>query len=64
MKLSVTAGNCSWCEITNGAVVYSNRANALSGTCEAPAVCSCAAGEAPAVSEVCAAAACVPAAGT
>ncbi len=37
-KLMVTAGNCSWCAITSGAVVYSKRAMALSGICELPAV--------------------------
>ncbi len=28
LKLMVTAGNCSWCAITSGAVVCSKRANA------------------------------------
>src|SRR5215475_2727351 len=36
LKLMVTDGNCSWCAITNGAVVGSKRATADSGTCGAP----------------------------
>jgi len=64
LKLMVTAGNCSWCEISSGAVVYMNYAMALNGICAAPSVVSSWVGEAPAVNEVWAAAAWVPAAGT
>src|SRR6516162_1561388 len=63
-KLMVTAGNCSWCEMTSGAVVYWNRATAFSGTCAAPDVASSGVGDEPAVSEVCAETAWLPAAGT
>ena len=52
LKLIVTAGNCSWCAMTSGAVAYSKRAKAQSGTCVAPAVCGWLSGVAPAVSEV------------
>ena len=36
LKLMVTAGNCSWWAMTNGAVVFSKRANVLSGTIGLP----------------------------
>ena len=60
----VTAGNCSWWEITSGAVVYLNCAMVLSGTCVAPSVVSSWVGSRRAVNEVWAAAAWVPEAGT